>query len=74
MGLLHHWFFVCSFVLFFKTVYFIYLVLAARTFSSCSEQGLLCHCSVQASHCGGFSCWAAQVLRHRASVVSAHEL
>ena len=37
MGLLHHWVFL--FVLSFKTVYFIYLVLAAWTFSSCSEQG-----------------------------------
>ena len=48
---------------------FIYLFLASvslfcciQAFSGCSEQGLVCSCSAQASHCGGFSCWGAQVL------------
>ena len=31
-------------------------------FSSCIEWELLSSCSVQASHCGGFSCFRAQVL------------
>ena len=29
-------------------------------FSNCGEQGLLSSCTVQAAHCGGFSCCAAQ--------------
>ena len=35
-----------------------------RAFSSCSEQGLLSSCGARASHCGGFSCCRAWVLRH----------
>ena len=37
--------------------------------SSCSEQGLLFCCGVQASHCGGFSC-GAQALGAWASVLA----
>ena len=33
-------------------------------YSSFGEQGLLSSCSVQASHCGGFSCCRAQALGH----------
>ena len=40
-------------------------------FSSCGEQGLLSNCSVQASHCGGFSCCRAQASVVTASVVRA---
>ena len=32
------------------------LCCCAQAFSSCGEQGLLCSCCAQASHCGGFSC------------------
>ena len=38
-------------------------------FSSFSEPGLLYSCTVQASHCGGFSPCMAWALGHRASVV-----
>ena len=31
-------------------------------FSSCCQQGLFSGCSVQASHCGGFSCCTAKAL------------
>ena len=31
----------------------------------CSEQALLSNCSVQASHCSGFSCCGSWVLGHR---------
>ena len=30
--------------------------------SGCVKWGLLSDCGVQASHCGGFSCWGAQGL------------
>ena len=46
----------------------------AWAFSSCGAQGLLFHCGVQASHCGGFSCCGAQALGVRASVVVARGL
>ena len=53
--------------------------LLPEAFSSCSEQGLLASCRVQASHCGGFSCcrpWAlglwAQWLWHTGSVAPWH--
>ena len=36
-----------------------WVFLAARAFSSCSEQGLLCSCGAWASHCGSFSCGRA---------------
>ena len=38
------------------------LFFLAQLFSSCSKQGLLSSCSVQAFYCGGFSC-RAQALR-----------
>ena len=47
----------------FFSILFIYLFLAvpglhccARVFSSCSKRGLFSVCSMQAFHCGGFSC------------------
>ena len=43
-------------------------------FSSWGEGGATLRCSVQASHCGGFSCCGAQALGMRASVVVAHRL
>ena len=43
------------------------LCCCTRHFSSCSEQGLLSNCSVQASHCGGFSCCGAQAVDNRLS-------
>ena len=42
----------------------------AQVFSSCSKWGLL-FVGVWVSHCGGFSCWVAQALGTRASVVAA---
>ena len=36
-------------------------------------EATLC-CGVQASHCGGFSCWGAQALGMQASVVAASGL
>ena len=56
-------FFISSFVSFLKIMLRIYLFWAVLGlccmgfFSSCSEWGLLSGCSVQASPCGGFSCW-----------------
>ena len=41
---------------------------------SCGKRGLLSSCSVQASHCCGFSCCSAQVLGMQASVVVAPRL
>ena len=38
------------------------LCCCSRAFSSCSEQGRLSSCSVQASHCSGFSCCRAWAL------------
>ena len=38
---------------------------------SCSKWGLLSSCDARAAHCGGFSCWEAQVLGIRASLVVA---
>ena len=46
----------------------------AWAFSSCSERGLLFHCSAWAPQCGGFSCYRARALGVRASVVAAHGL
>ena len=39
-------------------------------FSSCGKRELLSSCSVQASHCGGFSCCRAQALGGVGSVVA----
>ena len=49
------------------------LVLCCCTgaFSGCSEQGLLCRCSVWFSHCNSVSCCAAWTLGMQASVVVA---
>ena len=33
-----------------------WIFVAGGLFSSCGERGLLSSCSVQALHCGGFSC------------------
>ena len=41
-----------------------------RAFSSCSKQGTTVCCGARASHCGGFSCFEAQALGARASVVN----
>ena len=60
--------------LFLKIISFIYLFWLHRLFSSCDEWGLLSSCSVQASHCGGFSCCRALALRAWASVVVEHGL
>ena len=46
----------------------------ARAFSGCGKWGLLSSCGVQASCCGGFSCFGAQALGTWASVVVAHGL
>ena len=59
-----------------RKVYFylwlFWVFVAAQTvFSSCSEQGLLSSCGVQAFHCRGFSCCGAQSLGIPASVVVA---
>ena len=63
---------------FYNFVYFIFGCarpwLLQRLLSSCSEQGLLSSCGVQASHCGGFACCRAQALGARALVVVAYEL
>ena len=45
-----------------------------RTFSSCSNWGLLFSCGAWASHCSGFPCLGTQVLDTRASVVVGHGL
>ena len=51
-----------------KKKLFIYLLLAALglhgvwALSSCHQKGLLSSCGVQASHCGGLSCWGAWAL------------
>ena len=39
-------------------------LLLHRLFSNFSKEGFLSACGVQASHCGGFSCWGAQALGH----------
>ena len=41
-----------------------WVFVAARSFSSCNEQGLLSSCSEGASHWGDFSCCGAWVLEH----------
>ena len=53
-----------SFFFFLKLIYLFYFWLrwvfvAAKSFSSCSEWGLL-SCDAQASYCSGFSCCRAQ--------------
>ena len=65
-----------SFLLNFLFIYLFNLaVLGLRCctgfFSSCSKWELLSSCSVQTSHCGGFSCGRAQVLGMRTSVLAA---
>ena len=69
----------CS--LFKKIIYLIYLFLAVlglccyvRAFFSFSKWAATLCCSVQSSHCGGFSCCRAWALGTRASVVVAHGL
>ena len=64
-----------------KFIYIFNLFLAALdlrcctwAFSSCVEQGATLLCSVQASHCGGFSCGGARALGTQASVVAARGL
>ena len=52
----------------------LYLYCCSWAFSSCREWGLLSSFSMQASHCGGFSCCKARDLRLEGSVVGAHEL
>ena len=44
-----------------------------QAFSSCGRVGATLHCSVWASHCGGFSLWS-WALGMRASVVVAQRL
>ena len=63
-----------------KFIYFI-LFLAVLGLHCCVQAFLwlwrveaTLHCSVQAFHCGGFSCCGAQGLGARASVVVAHRL
>ena len=68
-------------VLFFKNLFIIlYLFLASLglrccvgAFSSCGG-GATLRCSVQSSHCSGFSCCGARALGTRASVVVAYRL
>ena len=43
-------------------------------FSSCHEQGLLCNCYTQASHCSGLSCGRAQTPGTLASAATARGL
>ena len=64
-----------------RLFFFLILVLAAlgihccaRTFSSCSEWGLLSSCGVQSSRCGGSSCCSAGALGQVGSVIVAHGL
>ena len=45
-----------------------------QAFSSCSEQGPLSGCSVQAFHCRGLSGCGAEALGARDSVAEAHGL
>ena len=47
-----------------------WVFVAAQSFSSCSERGLLLSCGAWASHCGGFSCCRAQALGTQTSVVA----
>jgi len=46
-----------SFILF----WLCWVLVAARTFSSCGERELLSFCDAQASHCDAFSCCGAQL-------------
>ena len=46
------------------------LCCCAQAFSSCGEQGLLCSCCTQASHCGGFSRCGAWALVHELSFLA----
>ena len=45
-----------------------------QAFSSCSKWGILCRCSAQVAHCGGFSCWRTEALGCTASSSVAHGL
>ena len=58
---------------FFNCIYLFMAVLdlccCEDLFSSCGEWGLLSSCSVQASHCGGFSCCRPLTLGHAGSAV-----
>ena len=51
-----------------------WVFIAPRAFSSCSKWGLLSSCGAWAFHCAGFSCYRAQALGMRASVVVTHGL
>ena len=57
---------ILCFYLFKKYIYLFLAVLnlncCALAFSSCSRWELLSRCGIQASYCGGFSCYRAQTL------------
>ena len=60
-------------------IYFIFwlwwvFIAILGAFSNCSKWGSTLHCSGWASHCNGFSCCKARVLRLAGSVVTAHRL
>ena len=64
---------------FFFLIYLFYFWLhwvfvAARGLSLVAASGATLGCGARASHCGGFSCWGAQALGTRASVVVARGL
>ena len=70
-------FFFCSlqpFVLFIFYFWLHWVFFAARRLSLVAVSRATLRCSVQASHCGGFSCCRARALGARASVVVAHGL
>ena len=67
-----------DFVINFFLIYFIFgcigSLLLHTGFLQLRQSGATLRCSVQASHCGGFSCCGAWALGAWASVVVAHEL
>ena len=61
------WLYLASFFLWLCLVF-----VAACRLSLVATSGATLHCSVQASHCSGFSCGKAKALEHVGSVVVAH--
>ena len=64
------------FLIYINLLYFwlCWVFVAARGLSLVAASGATLHCSVQASHCGGFSYCGAQAVGTRASVVVARGL
>ena len=71
-------FFLFKFFLLFKKFFYFFGCVGSSllrvAFLSLWRAGATLRCSVQASHCGGFSCCGARALGMRASVVVAHRL